>query len=334
MNPRSIRLQKQADPILIRSLPFRFPMMKQVRCSGTLIFILMALTCSDVAAQRVQRGVVTEERIEAGEFLQYVPNKRSRVTNVLVICHGSISDGNTALQSAHTFINRWLRFSESTGVVLVAPAFDVENYASGEDAPGGSAWGYRALDGRTTTSDQFVHMIVDRFKTLDRKYDGKFYLYGHSAGAQFANHYLVVHPERLHGVVLSAPAIYAMPDPDTGWPAGMKPRKRTLQWGDKSKEFEIDHKLETWVTAVQLPVAVVIGEADTDRLSDQPQQGGWTRFDRAQHYVKEMEKFATENQVESGVQLFTVPGVGHSSSRLTEICAKAILIMGQRANQK
>ncbi|WP_345327141.1 hypothetical protein, partial [Novipirellula rosea] len=61
---------------------------------------------------------------------------------------------------------------------------------------------------------------------------------------------------------------------------------------------------------------------------------GWTRFDRAQHYVKEMEKFATENQVESGVQLFTVPGVGHSSSRLTEICAKAILIMGQRANQK
>ncbi|GAA5505353.1 hypothetical protein Rcae01_00797 [Novipirellula caenicola] len=52
---------------------------------------------------------------------------------------------------------------------------------------------------------------------------------------------------------------------------------------------------------------------------------------RAQHYVKEMEMFAAENQVESGVQLITVPGVGHSSSRLTEICAKAILIMGQRA---
>ena len=128
---------------------------------------------------------------------------------------------------------------------MIAPAFDIENYASDENAPGGSAWGYRALDGHTATSDEFVHLIVDRFKKLDAKYDGKFYLYGHSGGAQFANHYLVVHPDRLHGVVLSTPAIYAMPDPDTPWPVGMQARKRTLKWGNVEEVFEISHKVET-----------------------------------------------------------------------------------------
>lgn len=283
---------------------------------------------------RIQRGAVTQLRIDAGEFFQYVPQKRSRVTNVLVICHGSIAGSNTAAQSAKTFIDRWLQFSEHTGIVLVAPAFDVENYASGGTAPGGSAWGYRALDGRTTPSDEFVHQIVDRFKEIDSDYDGKFYLYGHSAGGQFANHYLVVHPKRLHGVVLSAPAIYAMPDPDAVWPAGMKARKRTLRLVNVEKVFEISHKVETWVDAVQLPVAVVIGTSDTDELSDQPQQGGWSRLDRAQHYTREMGRFASEQKVKSGVRLIAVPNVGHSSSRLTNTAGQALLSMFQSQTRR
>ncbi|WP_160168387.1 alpha/beta hydrolase [Novipirellula maiorica] len=300
----------------------------------TFVFLSCIVVCSAVDAQRpmVQRGVITQERIEAGAFQQYIPHKRTRKTNVLVICHGSIEDAQdlTALKSSRTFIERWIPFAEATGVALVAPAFDVENFASGGNAPGGDAWGYRALDGRTTSSDQFVNMIVDRFKSFDPNFDGKFYLYGHSAGGQFANHYLVVHPERLHGVVLSAPAIYAMPDPDTPWPAGMKARKRNLQWGSETKVFEISHKLETWVEAVKVPIAVVIGSADTDRLSDQPQQGGWTRLARAQHYASEMTRFAKENDVRPGIELIVVPNVGHSSSRLTNTCAQALLVMGNR----
>lgn len=306
--------------------------MKPHLVATTIAVVLMHLT-THVHAQgtSIRRGVVTQEQIPAGQFFQYIPRKQTRSTNVLVICHGSIEgEGSTALDSARTFINRWLTFSEYTGLVLVAPAFDVENYASGGNAPGGDAWGYRALDGRTTTSDEFVHLIVDRFTELDPKYDGKFYLYGHSGGAQFANHYLVVHPHRLNGVVLSAPSIYAMPDPDTPWPAGMKSRKRVLKWGNVEKVFEISHKVETWVEAVQLPIVVVIGTADNDRISDQPQQGGWSRLDRAQHYVKQMSAFAAAHDVQSGVQLVTVPNVPHSSSRLTESAAKAILAMGQR----
>ena len=90
-----------------------------------------------------------------------------------------------------------------------------------------------------------------------------------------------------------------MPDPDTPWPKGMQSRKRTLTWGNVTKEFEIHHSLETWVSAVQLPITVVVGEADIERLSNQPQQGGWTRLDRAQHYINQMQEFAVTIYVHS-----------------------------------
>lgn len=289
--------------------------------------LFVCLFILDVQGQNpaIQRGVVTQQQIPAGTFHEYIPLKRLSGMKVLVICHGSTEAGvPEAAQLSRTYIDRWRPFAESNRLVLVAPIFDEHNYASGPKAPGGEAWGYRALDGRETTSDHFVNQIVDRYKAFDEKYDGRFYLYGHSAGAQFANHYLVVHPHRLRGAVLSAPAIYAMPDPESPWPTGMKARKRTLQWGDKTKEFSISHKVETWIAAVQIPVVVVIGTADTERLSDQPQQGGWTRVDRAQHYIKKMTQFAADHNVKCGIRLITVPKIGHSSASLTKASAQAL----------
>lgn len=309
--------------------------------SRTIAIVLMVVVAgsSQIVAQEtaVVRGQVVQQKIEAGSFFVYVPKTRVQPTNVLVICHGTIGPQETALKTARIFIKRWLKFSEHTGVVLVAPAFDIANYASGETAPGGPAWGYRALDGRIFTSDQFVHAIVDQVKILDANYDGKFYLYGHSAGAQFANHYLMVHPHRLNGVVLSAPAIYAMPDPNTGWPNGLKPRRRMLQWGSQSKPFEISHEPETIVAAVQIPIAVVVGTRDTKFMSDKPQQGGATRFVRGQHYVKEIKRFAAENGVAANIGFVPVKGIGHDSAGLTKTAAESLMTMGKTVaanNQK
>lgn len=302
---------------------------RRFRYVSVLLLSIALGTTAHGASVRVRRGAVTNERVRAGEYFQYVPRKRSGKTNVLVICHGSIDPPQTASVVARRFIDRWRRFAEHTGCLLVAPAFDIHNYASDQNAPGGSAWGYRALDGRETPSDEFVHMILDTISQIDAEYDGTFFLYGHSAGGQFANHYLVVHPQRLNGVVLSAPAIYAMPDPDATWPTGMKERRRVLQWGNVEKVFEISHKVETWVQAAQVPLTVVIGTDDIKKLGNQPQQGGWTRVDRARHYVKQMKSFASDHGVSPGVSIVTVPGVGHDSARLTNTAGAEMLSMLQ-----
>lgn len=289
--------------------------------------VLLSLFAGAAAEGDGLEARVERIRIEAGEFLQYVPRRTDGPPRVLVLCHGSVAESSTAARSASTFIERWIAFSQRTGLVLVAPIFDVNNYASGSNAPGGSAWGYRALDGRKSPPDAFVHAIVDRMRTPHPDYDGRFYLYGHSAGGQFANHYLAIHPQRLRGVVLSAPAIYAMPDANAPWPLGMGARRRTLQWGSTEKIFEITPDIATLVDSVQLPVAVVIGTDDTARLSNQPQQGGWTRFDRARHYVDRMAQFADGHAVRSGVRLVPVPNVGHSSKRLTPVAQRALEAM-------
>ncbi len=296
------------------------------------VLLLLAFFGSTLVAQEnaVVRGTVVPQQVEAGSFYAYVPKNRKQPTNVLVICHGTIGPRETAIKTAWKFINRWLKFSEETGVILLAPAFDVVNYASGENAPGGAAWGYRALDGRIFSSDLFVDALVEKIKIVDADYDGKFYLYGHSAGAQFANHYLMVHPQRLNGVVLSAPAIYAMPDPNTVWPNGLKARTRMLQWGNQTKKFEISHQPETVVAAVQLPIAVVVGTRDTEFMSDKPQQGGSNRFVRGQHYVNQMQRFAASNGVASNIGFVAVKGIGHDSAGLTETAIEALMVMGQQ----
>ena len=175
---------------------------------------------------------------------------------------------------------------------------------------------------------------MDKVKILDANYDGKFYLYGHSAGAQFANHYLMVHPHRLQGIVLSAPAIFAMPDPKTVWPNGLKARRRILNWGNQSTQFEISHEPETIAAAVQLPIAVVVGTRDTKFMSDKPQQGGSTRFVRGQHYVKEMRRFAKEQGVAANIGFVPVQGIGHDSAGLTNVSGTALLAMVQAASDE
>ena len=133
-----------------------------------------------------------------------------------------------------------------------------------------------------------------------------------------------MHPERLRGVILSAPAIYAMPDPDAVWPMGMKARQRKLTWGTQTSLFQISPDMESWHDAAQVPVAVVIGLHDLAKLSDKPQQGGWTRLDRARHYVNRVQKVADSHGYESRIELFTVPGVGHNSARLTPTAQESL----------
>lgn len=271
------------------------------------------------------RGKIRVEQTPAGKFHEYIPIANRKETEVLVVCHGSVQkNGPDALYLSRHFIKRWISFSEQSGVIIAAPVFDVDNFGSDSNPPGGSAWGYRALDGKKTGADSFVEQIVDRYKKLDPGYNGKFYLYGHSAGAQFSNHYLVVHPDRLKGVILSAAAIYAMPDDKTPWPMGMKTRRRALQWGNETKTFFISHREETWVEAVQVPIVVIVGADDTELISDKPQQGGWTRLARAQHYVTQMKKFAKYHGVRSDIRLVTVQGIGHSSSGLTPRTIKVL----------
>ncbi|MGK7917746.1 MAG: hypothetical protein AB4038_19765, partial [Prochloraceae cyanobacterium] len=148
----------------------------------------------------LERGQVVEKEIKYGKYYQYIPTTVSDAPKIVVIVHGTPGQNETALEIARIFIERWISVAEQEQAILIAPAFNQENFGS-RRGPGG---GYRGLFGREIGTDQFVNLIVDSYQQLFRGVEGRIYLYGHSAGVQFVCRYVLVHSDRIVAAVISA----------------------------------------------------------------------------------------------------------------------------------
>ena len=171
-----------------------------------------------------EAGKVVAKQTPHGSYLQYVPSRTPH--GIVVVVHGTPADDQPAIDNAAKYIEHWIAPAEEHAVLVVAPAFDAENFGS-TNGPGG---GYRGLYGREIGADEFVHEIVDQYRMGQSAMPNKFILYGHSAGGQFVARYVVMHPERIVAAVISAAGKYAFPDPSAEWPYGMGTLTRTMKW--------------------------------------------------------------------------------------------------------
>ncbi|WP_418286167.1 alpha/beta fold hydrolase [Halorubrum sp. DTA46] len=246
-----------------------------------------------MSSPAAQQGVVLEQNHEHGTYQLYVPGSYSFDSAVVVVVHGTPGETEDVAALAETFINRWTGFADSTGAVIVAPAYDQDNYASDD---GYAYGGYRGLYGREVGADEFLHLILEEVETLlAPTSEDRFYLYGHSAGGQFANRYLVRHPERLLGVVLSAPGRYAFPDEEAPWHYGMGSIEHESSWNDDEPlEVDVTPDPEGWVQATGLPVSVIIG--DRDRDSQPCRRAHCERFSRPDDIAQSPEYTTVLNQ--------------------------------------
>lgn len=211
-----------------------------------------------------------ERDTEFGTYQLYVPATHTAESPVVVVVHGTPGEKEDVVALARRFMNRWVDFAEQTGAVIVAPAFDQDNFASCGDC--GAYGGYRGLYGRVVGADEFLHHILDEVRRdLAPTSEHRIYLYGHSAGGQFAARYVVRHPERVLGVVLSAPGRYAFPDEQARWHYGARPISRTITWPDgEEQDIDITVDPEGWIRASSLPMTIVIGDRDIDPQLCQP----------------------------------------------------------------
>lgn len=269
-----------------------------------------------------ERATVVRKDLPEGSYLQYVPRQLSSPGRVVVIVHGSLGDDDAAISAADEFIRRWTSLADESGCVLIAPAFDQENFG-GRAGPGG---GYRGLFGRHVGADDFVNRIVDRYKALLPGYDGTINLYGHSAGGQFASRYVVRHPQRIRAAVISAAGTFAYPDPDVRWTNGMAPLARPIRWSDDEplRDIAITPDPDGWLAAAQLPITVVVGEQDIAECKPIAGHRGNTHVARARSWVADMRELARKHGKRSGVRVVCVRGVGHNSKELTPECQRHI----------
>jgi poly(3-hydroxybutyrate) depolymerase len=269
-----------------------------------------------------EQGSITLKAVAHGQFHQYIAQGALDKFTVLVVNHGMFKDPETAVEASYNTLKLWRRSADEHKLILVAPVFDNENYAA--TVKGAGNGGYRGLFGRKVGADDFLHEIVNEYQTANKSYDGRFYLYGHSAGAQFANRYLVRHPHRVIASSFSAPAWFSLPSNKHKWPLGMAKRQYTAHWPGEivGQAIDVRPQSSTWLAATQIPIEVVVGELDLDKMRHVDGIGGDTHVDRAKFWVESMNKFAQEHAQTGNVQLNIVSGVGHNYGKLARVSQK------------
>ena len=261
-----------------------------------------------------------------GTFYAYVPTTLPEKPEILVLVHGTPPEGGTAEANAEYYITNWIDFSEEQGTILIAPAFNQEDFSSrlGDHALSG----YRGLFGREIGADEWVLRLVRAHQEAFGSTDEPFYLYGHSAGGQFTGRFLVTHPQAVKRAVITAAATYPQPTNEVAWPFGMGELHADVEWDpDTTRHVDVVPDEAKWLAATQVPLTVIVGLNDTGELPSYliPGQKGRNRYVIARNWIADMAALAEANGLESHFKLEIVPGRGHSMSGLLPYSQAALV---------
>jgi pimeloyl-ACP methyl ester carboxylesterase len=272
-----------------------------------------------------QPGQLVEGQDLFGTFYTYLPATVPAEPEILVLIHGTPKDGS-AESNAHYYASNWIDFAEEQSLILIAPAFNQEDFSSryGDRAMGG----YRGLFGREIGADEWVLRLVTAHQDAFGSAGEPFYLYGHSAGGQFTIRFLVSHPGSIKRAVITSAATYPQPDVQVGWPFGMGELHVDIEWDDGTiTRSDINPDQEKWLEATQIPLTVIVGLNDTAELPASliPGQKGVNRYTIGRNWVQDMAAFAKENGLESQFTFEIIPGLGHTMTGLMPYSQNALV---------
>ncbi len=154
------------------------------------------------------------------------------------------------------FRDRFQDFGLANNVMILSPLFPV--------GPGGDGNpdGYKYLSEPELRYDQILLDIVSEVsKRWTCSFD-RFALFGFSGGAQFANRFLLVRPERLWAASLGAPGSVTLLDHNRDWWVGT----RNLE-----ERFGVTPNLDA---LRRVPVQLLVGSADLDTSEITHREGG------------------------------------------------------------
>lgn len=224
--------------------------------------LIIALT----AVQAGQAGQIQLVQDTHGSVFYQAPARPDLCRSVILLIHGTPAAADvTAQAAARAYIERWSAYAAQRNAAVIVPAFDQPNFASLSQGRRGLEGGYRGLFGRHIDADTWVNQLMDQVKKGCPSWNGRVFLFGHSAGGQFAAHYLLKHQDRLRACFISSPALFPMPNSNLDWPEGAKPRTFKMNWGDGSKVFKAGLELSAWVKALSVPVHLAVGSLDVEK---------------------------------------------------------------------
>ncbi len=226
------------------------------------------------------------------EYYLFEPARVELGAPIVVCVHGS---SRNAAEHARCFAP----LAAAHRAVLVAPLFAADRFPD-----------YQRLgrNGRGMRADLMLERIVDEVRGIVAGAPARWFLIGHSGGAQFVHRYAMAHPEKVERYVGSAAGWYTMPDPAVSFPLGI------------GRAFDLADLVFDARAFLSVPGCVLVGSRDTGRgpafkkskRIDRDQ--GTTRLDRGRIWSAAMNRAAAALGLPARVSFRELPGAAHRFS--------------------
>jgi poly(3-hydroxybutyrate) depolymerase len=217
---------------------------------------------------------------------------------LLFVFHGLNRTASSYLRAAKPLANQKC-------MIVFAPLFDAERFPSWRYQRGGIVH-----DGRVLPREQWTAWMVSDLVTWVRLEEGRlnapYYLFGHSAGAQFLSRAAAFTlPADAARIVIANPSTYVLPSVKEPAPYGL---------GGVFDPAKAEEQLKRYLA---LPITIYLGEDDTGEKdlaqSASAMRQGDTRLERGQSAFKMAQSIAQANGWDFRWRLVTASDVGHSA---------------------
>lgn len=239
-----------------------------------------------------------------------LPDRVLKTSPVLVVMHG-----NT--RNAVRYHGTWRPHARAHGAVLVTPEFSRQDWprtrhyhqgnllTADKSTKPRAVWSFTAMEHAVAIAARIAGIEGERF-----------YLYGHSAGAQFVHRYVMATGgARLIRAVAANAGWYSWPSRAKHYPYGVAPLD-THRWD--------------WKGAFGTRLTILLGENDNDpesrslRRSASVMFQGRHRLERGTRFFAAARALSAETGADFNWRLETVPGVAHSNAGMAEAAARLL----------
>lgn len=267
-------------------------------------FLLAAITLLAASPLRAEVPVGSSQYSFTGwagpdlNIHTYRPVAASADAPIMIVMHGANRD-------PARYRDEWVPVADALGLIIAAPEFDKARFAKSAKYNLGSM----AQDGWPNPVSAFsaIEPLFDDLKVRLGSAQERYYIYGHSAGAQFVHRFLFANPDARVKMAFAANA---------GWYT-MLSRGVEFPYGLKGSDFPgSPHK-----TALSAPLVVLLGDRDTDRggqLRTTPEADaqGFNRLQRGLLFFSHAATSAAQQDTKFAWRLSIVPGAGHSNGKM------------------
>jgi hypothetical protein len=242
----------------------------------------------------------------------YSPKADAANLPIVMMLHGAERD-------ASAYIDGLINTANTLGCKIIAPEFDKEDYDGADLYNLGNVYdrNRKTFNAPKQWSFSLIEPLFDFVVKKTESTSTGYYLYGHSAGAQFVHRFLMfVDGARVIRAGMANAGWYTLPDVQMAFPYGLK--------GSPVDTAKLSRFFAT-------RVCVLLGTADTDRSSvgfnvtDEAEAQGKTRFERGKYYFENCKTTAANLQSAFNWELVLVPNVGHNNGKMGEMGLPCLL---------